>query len=145
MRDDWIKKNKRIDEANARMMAEQAVIHMSSKIDWEMKEESKAGLVEAILKSGNAQGLMFHTTPYRPSPPRWSLSGMMTRAALAFNRRFGGRFKRTTKPKDDDVPELLTDKKKEAQVRLIETHYSVRRSGAVGLGGGASLPEMGSI
>jgi hypothetical protein len=62
MVDDWIAKNKKIDEANARMMAEQAVIMMSSKIDWEMKEESKEGLVEALLKSGNAQGMMFHTT-----------------------------------------------------------------------------------
>ena len=133
MADDWIKKHKRIDEANARMMAEQAVIKMSRKIDWQMKEESKAGLVEALLKSGNAQGLMFHTTPFRPAPPRWSLSGMMTRAALAFNRRFGDKFKRTTKPKDDDLPEILTDKKKAAADRLIATHYTVRRSGAVGL------------
>ena len=133
MADDWVKKHKRIDEANARMMAEQAVIKMSSKIDWQMREESKAGLVEAILKSGNAQGLMFHTTPFRPAPPRWSLSGMMTRAALAYNRRFGDKFKRTPKPKDDDVPELLIDKKKAAAERLIATHYTVRRSGAVGL------------
>ena len=133
MRDDWIKKHKRIDEANARMMAEQAVIKMSSKIDWEMKEESKAGLVEAILKSGNAQGLMFYTTPFRPAPPHWSISGIMTRAALAFNRRFGDKFKRTAKPKDEDVPELLIDKKKAAAERLVETHYTVRRSGAVGL------------
>jgi len=129
MGEDWIKKNKRIDEANARMMAEQAVIKMNSKIDWEMKEESKEGLVEAILKSGNAQGLMFYTTPFRPAPPRWSLNGMMTRAALAFN----GKFKRTAKPTDEDFPELLIDKNKAATERLIATHYTVRRSGAVGL------------
>ena len=129
MADDWIGKNKRIDEANARMMAEQAVIKMSSKIDWRMKEESKAGLVKAIIKSGNQQGLMFYTTPFRPTPPRWSLSGMMTRAALAFNRRF----KRTAKSKNNDLPELLIDKDKAAAERLIATHYTVRRSGAVGL------------
>lgn len=129
MADDWIGKNKRIDEANARMMAEQAVIKMSSKIDWRMKEESKAGLVKAIIKSGNQQGLMFYTTPFRPTPPRWSLSGMMTRAALAFNRRF----KRTAKSNNNDVPELLIDKDKAAAERLIATHYTVRRSGAVGL------------
>lgn len=129
MADDWIGKNKRIDEANARMMAEQAVIKMSSKIDWRMKEESKAGLVKAIIKSGNQQGLMFYTTPFRPTPPRWSLSGMMTRAALAFNRGF----KRTAKSKNNDVPELLIDKDKAAAERLIATHYTVRRSGAVGL------------
>jgi hypothetical protein len=129
MVDEWIRKNKKIDEANARMMAEQAVIKMSSKIDWQMREESKAGLVEAILKSGNAQGLMFYTTPFRPSPPRWSLSGMMTRATLALSRKF----KRTAKPKDDDVPELLIDRDKAATERLIATHYTVRRSGAVGL------------
>jgi diguanylate cyclase len=133
MADDWIKKNKRIDEANARMMAEQAVIKMSSKIDWQMREESKAGLVEAILKSGNAQGLMFHTTPFRPAPPRWSLSGMMTRAALTFQQRVGSKFKRTPKPKDEDAPVLLIDKEKAATERLINTHYTVRRSGAVGL------------
>lgn len=129
MADDWMRKNKRIDEANARMMAEQAVIKMSSKIDWRMKEESKAGLVKAIIKSGNQQGLMFYTTPFRPTPPRWSLSGMMTRAALAFNRRF----KRTAKSNNNDVPELLIDKDKAAAERLIATHYTVRRSGAVGL------------
>ena len=133
MRDDWIKKHKRIDEANARMMAEQAVIKMSRKIDWQMKEESKAGLVEAILKSGNAQGLMFYTTPFRPAPPRWSLSGMMTRAALSFQQRFGHKFKRTPKPNDEDAPVLLIDKEKAATERLIKTHYTVRRSGAVGL------------
>lgn len=129
MADDWIRKNKRIDEANARMMAEQAVIKMSSKIDWQMKEESKAGLVEAILKSGNAQGLTFYTTPFRPAPPRWSLSGMMTRAALAYNSKF----KPTAKPKDDDVPLCRLDKERAAAERLIATHYTVRRSGAVGL------------
>jgi diguanylate cyclase len=129
MVDEWIRKNKQINEANARMMAEQAVIQMSSKIDWQMREESKAGLVEAILKSGNAQGLMFYTTPFRPSPPRWSLSGMMTRATLALSRKF----KRTAKPKDEDAPELLIDKDKAAAERLIERHYTVRRSGAVGL------------
>ncbi len=133
MSDDWMRKNKRIDEANARMMAEQAVIKMSSKIDWQMKEESKAGLVEAILKSGNAQGLMFHTTPFRPAPPRWSLSGMMTRAALTFQQRFGHKFNRTPKPNDEDVPQILIDKEKAATERLINTHYTVRRSGAVGL------------
>jgi diguanylate cyclase len=133
MRDDWIKKNKRIDEANARMMAEQAVTKMSRKIDWQMKEESKAGLVEAILKSGNAQGLMFHTTPFRPAPPRWSLSGMMTRAALMFQQRFVHKFKRSPKPNDEDIPVLLSDKEKAATERLIATHYTVRRSGAVGL------------
>jgi diguanylate cyclase len=117
MVDEWIR-NKRIDEANARMMAEQAVIKMSSKIQWQMREESKAGLVEAILKSDTAQSLMFHTKPYRPSPPRWSLSGMMTRATLAFGRRF----KRQP---------ALNDK--HATERLIETHYTVKRSGAVAL------------
>lgn len=117
MVDEWIR-NKRIDEANARMMAEQAVIKMSSKIQWPMREESKAGLVEAILKSDTAQSLMFHTKPFRPSPPRWSLSGMMTRATLAFGRKF----KRAPALKDKDATE-----------RLIETHYTVRRSGAVGL------------
>jgi diguanylate cyclase len=122
MAEDWIKKNRRIDEANARMMAEQAVIQMSSKIDWQMKEESKEGLVEAILKSGNAQGLMFHTKPFRPEPPRWSLSGMMTRAAMAFQQKFGHTFKRIAIPKEDDPAQ-----------RLIKTHYTVRRSGAVGL------------
>jgi diguanylate cyclase len=111
-------RSKRIDEANARMMAEQAVIKMSRKIQWQMREESKAGLVEAILKSDTAQSLMFHTKPFRPSPPRWSLSGMMTRATLAFGRKF----KRTPVLKDKDATE-----------RLIETHYTVRRSGAVGL------------
>ena len=133
MADDWIKKNKKIDEANARMMAEQAVIQMSSKIDWQMRDESKEGLVEAILKSGNAQGLMFYNKPFRPALPRWSLTGMMTRAALAFNRRFGDKFKPTAKPNDDDFPELQIDRDKAAADRLIATHYTVRRSGAVGL------------
>ena len=133
MAEDWIKKNKRIDEANARMMAEQAVIQMSSKIDWQMKEESKEGLVEAILISGNAQGLMFYNKPFRPALPRWSLTGMMTRATLAFNRRFGDTFKPTAKPNDDDFPELQIDRDKAAADRLIATHYTVRRSGAVGL------------
>jgi diguanylate cyclase len=133
MADDWIKKNKKIDEANARMMAEQAVIQMSSKIDWQMRDESKEGLVEAILKSGNAQGLMFYNKPFRPALPRWSLTGMMTRAALAFNRKFGGKFKPTAKPNDDDFPELQIDRDKAAADRLIATHYTVRRSGAVGL------------
>jgi diguanylate cyclase len=122
MAEDWIKKNRRIDEANARMMAEQAVIQMSSKIDWQMKEESKAGLVEAILKSGNAQGLMFHTKPFRPAPPRWSLSGMMSHAAMAFQQKFGHKFKRIAISKEDDPAQ-----------RLIKAHYTVRRSGAVGL------------
>ncbi|MEK6637906.1 MAG: CHASE2 domain-containing protein [Pseudomonadota bacterium] len=117
MVDEWMR-NKRIDEANARMMAEQAVIKMSSKIDWQMKEESKAGLVEAILKSGDAQTLMFHRVPFRPAPPRWSMSGMMTRAALALNCKF------------KHTPAL---KGKEAAERLTATHYTVRRSGAVGL------------
>ena len=133
MADDWIKKNKKINEANARMMAEQAVIQMSSKIDWQMRDESKEGLVEAILKSGNAQGLMFYNKPFRPALPRWSLTGMMTRAALAFNRKFGDKRKPTAKPNDDDFPELQIDRDKAAADRLIATHYTVRRSGAVGL------------
>lgn len=132
MSDDWIRKNKRIDEVNAWIMAEQAVTKMSSKIDWKIKEESNAGLVEAILKSGNAQGLMFFTTPFRPSPPIWSLSGMMTRATLAFNRRFGGKFKSAAKPNDEDSPELQIDRDKTAADRLIETHYTLRRSGRAG-------------
>jgi diguanylate cyclase len=58
---------------------------------------------------------------------------MMTRAALMFQQRFVHKFKRSPKPNDEDIPVLLSDKEKAATERLIATHYTVRRSGAVGL------------
>ncbi len=103
-------------DTRARMMAEQAVARMDGQLRWRMDEDARDGLVEAIIKTGSPDKFLFRPEPFRPVPPRWSLSGAIARVVFAVQQR----------------RELAKDQV-DVREALAATHYKVQRSGAVGL------------
>jgi diguanylate cyclase len=103
---------------HARMMAEQAVARMDSRLRWRMDHDAREGLVEAIIKTGSPDQFLFRPEPFRVAPSRWSLSGFIARVVLKSQRW-------RASDKND-----ATDARSEA---LDKIYYKVRRSGAVGL------------
>jgi hypothetical protein len=99
-----------------RMIAEQAVARMNSRMRRRIDEDACDGLVEAILKTGEPDKFLFRPEPYREAPPRWSLSGMIARTLCMVQRW------RDSASKAADGGETLST-----------THYNVKRSGAAGL------------
>ena len=97
------------------MAAEQAVIRMDGKLRHKMKPHVKAGLIDAILKSDAQDDLLFRNTPARFTPSAWSITGLLSRLALIWNRRHN----RGTA--------------EDQRAALSETHARVRQSGAVAL------------
>jgi diguanylate cyclase len=108
--------NKDSGEAQrAKMAAEQAVLRMDAKLRHKLKPHIKQGLVDAILKSGAQDDLLFRNTPARFTPSLWSLTGLLSRLALIWNRRHN----RGT----------IEDQR----AALAETYSRVRQSGAVAM------------
>jgi hypothetical protein len=108
--------NKDISEAlRAKMSAEQAVSRMDGKLRYKMKPHVKQGLIDAILKSDAQDDLMFRATPARFTPSAWSLTGLLSRLALIWNRR------------------LNRGTAEDQRAALAETYSRVRQSGAVAL------------
>jgi diguanylate cyclase len=98
----------------AKIAAEQAVLRMDAKLRHKLKPHIKRGLVDAILKSGAQDDLLFRNTPARFVPPAWSLIGLLARLTLIWNR--------VTKGTIEDE-----------RAALAETHSKVRQSGAFAL------------
>jgi CHASE2 domain-containing sensor protein len=93
------------------LKAEQAVGLMDSRMQHKLKPEFQASLVNAILKSGAENDLLFYNRRLRLVPPYWSLSGMMARLSLIWSRLTNG--------KVEDEAEALADR-----------NARIRRSGA---------------
>lgn len=93
------------------LKAEQAVSLMDSRMQHKLKPEFQASLVNAILKSGAENDLLFHNRRLRMVPPRLSLSGMLARFSLIWSR-------------------LTSGKVKDEAETLAERHAHIRRSGA---------------
>ena len=99
----------------AKMAAEQAVIRMDGRLRHKMKPHVKQGLIDAILKSDAQDDLLFRNTPARFTPSAWSITGLLSRLALIWNRRHN---RGTTE---------------DQRAALAETYARVRQSGAVAL------------
>ena len=96
------------------LKAEQAVALMDSKLQMKLQPEYKRSLVNAILRSGAQDDLVFYRKTARALPRFWSLSGWIARAALFWRYR--------TANVIEDEPEAL---------RTLQTR--IRRSGAARL------------
>ena len=105
-------------DVRALMMAEQAVARMDSRLRWRMDNDVRDGLVKAILKTGSPDKFLFRPEPFRAVPSRWSLSGIISRVVLAFQQW------RAPSSGKADIS---------GNEALFKTHYTVRRSGAVGM------------
>jgi diguanylate cyclase len=99
----------------AKMAAEQAVSRMDGRLRHKLKPHVKQGLVNAILKSDAQDDLLFRNTPARFTPSAWSLTGLLSRLALIWNRRHN----RGTA--------------EDQRAALAQTYARVRQSGAVAL------------
>lgn len=104
-----------IEARRAKMAAEQAVSRMDGRLQYKMRPHVKAGLVDAILKSGAQDDLMFRNTPARFIPSAWSINGLLSRLALIWNHRKG-------RGQVDDQ-----------RAALSQTHARIRQSGAAAL------------
>jgi diguanylate cyclase len=108
--------NRDLAEAKrAKMAAEQAVLRMDGRLRHKLRPHVKQGLIDAILKSDAQDDLMFRNTPARFTPSAWSLTGLLSRLALIWNRRHN----RGTA--------------EDQRAALAETYARVRQSGAVAL------------
>lgn len=108
--------NRDLAEAKrAKMAAEQAVIRMDGRLRHKLRPHVKAGLIDAILKSNAQDDLLFRNTPARFTPSAWSITGLLSRLALIWNRRHN----RGTA--------------EDQRAALSQTHARVRQSGAVAL------------
>ncbi len=103
-------------DLRARMMAKQAVARMNGQLRRRIDDDACEGLVEAIIKTGEPDKFLFRPEPFRATPPRWSLSGLIARAVFATQHRR----KRGSEQAD-------------AREALSSAHYKVQRSGTVGL------------
>jgi CHASE2 domain-containing sensor protein len=101
----------------AKMAAEQAVSRMDGRLRYKLKPHVRQGLVDAILKSEAQDDLLFRNTPARFTPSAWSITGLLSRLALIWNRRNRG----TWGTAEDQ------------RAALSETHARVRQSGAAAL------------
>jgi diguanylate cyclase len=108
---------KQEDMIRAQMMAEQAVARMNQRLRWPMSEDTRRSLVESITRSGSPEQYLFSPEPYRPTPPRWSIGGLMARIWLILRELRGDP---ATQPK--------------ARAATLATlYYAVQRSGAPGM------------
>lgn len=108
--------NRDLAEAKrAKMAAEQAVIRMDGRLRHKLKPHVKQGLINAILKSDAQDDLLFRATPARFTPSAWSITGLLSRLALIWNRRHN----RGTA--------------EDQRAALAQMHSRVRQSGAVAL------------
>jgi diguanylate cyclase len=108
--------NRDLAEAKrAKMAAEQAVLRMDGRLRHKLRPHVKQGLIDAILKSDAQDDLMFRNTPARFTPSAWSLTGLLSRLALIWNRRHN----RGTA--------------EDQRAALAETYARVRQSGAAAL------------
>lgn len=102
----------------AKMAAEQAVSRMDGRLRYKLKPHVRQGLVDAILKSEAQDDLLFRNTPARFTPSAWSITGLLSRLALIWNRR-----------KNRGTCGTAEDQR----AALSETHARVRQSGAAAL------------
>lgn len=118
-------KNKNIEsleDVRSRMMAEQTVARMDARMRIKLSWQAKDGLVNALTRVANADGLLFGDQPFRAMPRRWSLAWILTRIVLGWQEFWRSRQQHRARPERYDDASAFS-----------EAFYAVRRNGGIGL------------
>ena len=110
-----------LEDVRSRMLAEQTVVRMDARMRIKLGWEARDGLVKALTKVANADGLLFGDQPFRQMPPRWSLDWMVSRATLRWKTFW--RSRHSDKPRLEDYEDASA---------FVEAHFWVRRVGLIG-------------
>jgi diguanylate cyclase len=110
---------------NHRMHAEQTVARMNLRLKLPLSDKAREGLIDALTSHAERGGLVYGQNPFRAVPPRWSISGLLSRVMLRIKplrTRIEGRDNLSYNDSDNDKASTLAN-----------IHAKIKRSGGAGL------------